>query len=173
MTIRFSRALLMLGLCCAVGMKTGFSAPAWAQASNITADGHARVPNFGLGCVGGDGVNRPCGSAAVPLVVAAPASAPVAIGGSITIANTYQQIAASCPHGGLLENTSGVGGGSLLLDWTLPALPNAATVPGGGATTVGPAVSTGQAGGKQQIPPTSNPILVYGPAGASFRGSCF
>jgi hypothetical protein len=92
---------------------------------------------------------------------------------SITTTNTYQQIAAagSCGHGGFLENTSGTGGALIWIDWST-GVTSGGTSLGNGATGVGPALTSGQPGGKQTIPPTANALFVYGASGVTFHGSC-
>jgi len=90
---------------------------------------------------------------------------------SIATSNTYQQIVAAggAKNGGIIENTSGVGGGTIYIDFTYGVTAGGTSL-SNGAMTVGPALTTGQAGGKQSIPPTSNAVFVYGPSGATFRG---
>lgn len=95
-----------------------------------------------------------------------------AIGGTIATANTYQQIAAAgqALHGGQIENSSAAGTGTMFLDFTSGVTSGAAANPSAGACELGARQSTTQPGGKQVIPPTTNAVFVYGPAGSTFRG---
>lgn len=117
----------------------------------------------------------PCGTSDTPLYTSVSplaGSAQVFTGSTITASNSYQQIAASCAHGGVIENSSGVSGSLFYVDWT-GGIVAAATSLTNGATSVGPALAANQSGGKQMIPPTSKPVFVFGPSGATYRGSCW
>ena len=100
--------------------------------------------------------------------------APTTVQATAAAANVYQTLFGACPHGGLIENTSNTTASNAFeafADWT-----GGATIGGpatNGSTTIDPAATQGHAGGKQVIPPTSNPVLWQSPnVGATVRASC-
>jgi hypothetical protein len=114
-------------------------------------------------------------SGAIPVyigITAGNGGSQTAIGGTITTSNTYQLVAAAgtATHGGLIENTSPSGTAILYADWTAGIVAGGTTL-SAGATALGAMPSASAPGGKQQIPPTTNAVFVYGPSGATFSGS--
>ena len=93
---------------------------------------------------------------------------------SITTANTYQQLAAAgaCTHGGYVENLSTASSTAMeYFNFTGNANAGGTTL-ANGSIPIGGSQSTNQPGGGLMIPPTTNAVYVYGPAGATYQGYC-
>lgn len=89
---------------------------------------------------------------------------------AITTANTYQKIANSAPNGGVIQSSSAPGTPSFAVDWTSGASNGGSTL-SSGAIIIDPPPTAGRGGSLQYIPPTLNPVYVFGPVGATFTGN--